>query len=190
MKPLPFHRAVTGPLRSDAGVINASSALIGILTMTVVGGVSATSIEGIIDAAHDAAAAQNASEVGTAEGLSRIMDGTFTGTAGLEAGGYLPAHRAAGGPRRFTALAPANGSCFVVVSRSATGAFYFVTDKIPHPEGLTADTVTGCIVDSAVQNAARDLEAQAATYDTSAPAAPDTNEPGTELPAAPETPLP
>lgn len=172
---LPFHPALSFPaLRSDAGVINASTALLGMLTITAVGGVAVTSLDGVIDAAQDAAARQNASQLGTAEGLARIMDGAFTDTAGLEAGGYLPAYREASGPRRFTALAPADGTCFVVVSRSATGALYFVTDKIPHPEALAPGTDTGCVPGAAVRDAAHALDLAAAEA---------AGDPATDLPA-------
>jgi hypothetical protein len=146
-------------LKSEAGVINTASALIGVGVMTVISGVAASSASSLIPMAQDSAAQQNASQVGTAQGLARIMDGHFTDLAGLESGGYLPAYRAASGPRRFAARAGSAGTCFVVISRSATGKQFFVTDLIAAPEPLTADTETGCLPGPQVQAMAASLDA-------------------------------
>lgn len=88
-------------LKSEAGVINATAAMVGLGVLTVVGGVAASSVSGLIPVAQDSAAQQNAAQIGTAQGLAKIMDGKFTDLEGLEAGAYLPAYRQASGPRRF-----------------------------------------------------------------------------------------
>lgn len=145
-------------LKSDAGVINTTSALVGVGVMTVLGGVGVTSVAGLVPLAHDSAAQQNASQIGTAQGLARIMDGHFTDLSGLESGGFLPAFRATTGPRRFAAQAGERGTCFVVVSRSTTGKLYFTTDLIPTPEQLLPGTATGCLDDGQVLAMTQSLE--------------------------------
>lgn len=150
-------------LKSEAGVINATGSIIGLGVLTAVGGVAASSVSGILPVAQDSAAQQNAAQIGTAQGLARIMDGKFTDLEGLEAGAYLPAYRAAAGPRRFDTSAGPGGTCFVVVSRSATGQHFFVTDLIPAPEPLTPETSTGCLDEATVQAMAQTLDAAAGT---------------------------
>lgn len=150
-------------LKSEAGVINATASLVGLGALTVVGGVAASSVSGLIPVAQDSAAQQNATQIGTAQGLAKIMDGKFTDLAGLETGAYLPAYRPATGPRRFDTAAGRGGTCFVVVSRSATGQHFFVTDAIPAPEALAADTDTGCLDKGTVQAMIRSLDAAAGT---------------------------
>jgi hypothetical protein len=159
---LQFCHKLSLSLKSDKGGINTTGALVGIVVMSLVGGVAATSAGNAIPLAHDMAAQQNAAQVGTAQGLARIMDGKFTGLAGLESDGYLPPFRATTGPRRFATQDGARGTCFVVVSRSATGKHYFTTDLIPAPEPLIAGTETGCLAESQVQAMARSLDAAAA----------------------------
>ncbi|MET4144081.1 hypothetical protein [Arthrobacter sp. UYCo732] len=149
-------------VKSEAGVINATAAMVGLGVMTVVGGVAASSVSGLMPIAQDSAARQNAAQVGTAQGLARIMDGKFTDLEGLEAGGYLPAYRAASGPRRFDVGSGQGGTCFVVISRSATGQHFFVTDLIPTPEPLTTSTATGCLSDGTVRSMADKLDSAAA----------------------------
>lgn len=146
-------------LKSEAGVINTTGSILGLGVLTAVGGVAASSVSGLLPVAQDSAAQQNAAQIGTAQGLARIMDGKFTDLEGLEAGAYLPAHRAATGPRRFDTAAGPGGTCFVVVSRSATGQHFFVTDRIPAPEPLTPGTDTGCLDGGTVQSMARSLDA-------------------------------
>lgn len=148
-------------LTSETGVINATAAVIGLGTLTVAGGVAASSLSGLIPIAQDRAAQQNAAQIGTAQGLAQIMDGSFTDLEGLEAGGYMPAYRATTGPRRFDAAAGQGGTCFVVVSRSVTGQHFFVTDAIPTPEALTPGTETGCLDHGTVQAMAHSLDAAA-----------------------------
>lgn len=159
---LPFCHKLAQSLKSEAGAINTTGALIGLVVTGTVGGVAATSSSHLIEVAHDAAAQQNAAQIGTAQQLARIMDGSFTDLAGLEAEGHMPAYRAAAGPRRFATQAGAGGTCFVTVSRSATGNTYFATDLIPAPEPLASDTDTGCLPAAQVQAMARGLDAAAA----------------------------
>lgn len=158
---LQFCHKLSSSLKSDKGAINTTGALVGIVASSLVGGVAASSAGNAIDLAHDSAAQQNAAQVGTAQGLARIMDGNFTDLDGLESAGYLPPFRAATGPRRFAAQDGARGTCFVVVSRSATGKHYFTTDLIPVPEPLISGTETGCLAGSQVQAMARSLDAAA-----------------------------
>lgn len=161
--PRPLHRKnPLALLKSEAGVINATAAMVGLGVLTVVGGVAATSVSDLMPIAQDAAAKQNAAQIGTAQGLAKIMDGKFTDLEGLEAGGYLPTYRPASGPRRFDVTAGPGGTCFIVVSRSATGQDYFVTDLIPAPEPLTTGTKTGCLGQGVVQAMAASLDAAAA----------------------------
>lgn len=149
-------------LKSEAGVINATGSIVGLAALTAVGGVAASSVSGLLPVAQDSAAQQNAAQIGTAQGLARIMDGKFTDLEGLEAGAYLPAHRAATGPRRFDTTPGQDGSCFVVVSRSATGQHFFVTDVIPTPEPLVDPAGTGCLDAGTVWAMADGLDAAAA----------------------------
>ncbi|MBG0738636.1 hypothetical protein IV500_04270 [Paeniglutamicibacter antarcticus] len=146
-------------LKSDRGSINAAGALVGVVVTSLIGGVAASSAGNAIPMAHDSAAQQNAAQIATAQGLARIMDGTFIDLAGLESEGYLPPFRAAAGPRRFATQPGARGACFVVVSRSATGKHFFTTDLIPAPEPLNDDTETGCLTGNQVQTMMRSLDA-------------------------------
>lgn len=154
---LPFHPSHMFPLRrSESGAINITGAIAGLVITTAIGGVAAGSL---IPAAQDSAAQQNASQLGAAQGLARIMEGAFTDTQGLESGGYLPPYRPAMGPRRFATQEGQGGNCFVVVSRSVTGKQYFTTDLILTPELLTQGTATGCLPEDQVQSMARSLAA-------------------------------
>ena len=152
---------VLTPRRPEAGAINATAALIGAVVTAAVGGLAVSSVANMIPVAQDSAAAQNASQVGTAQGLARVIDGTFTDLAGLEAEGYLPPHREAAGPRRFATEASSGGRCFVVVSRSATGRFFFTTDAISAPERLVTGNDTGCLSASRIEAMTRELESAA-----------------------------
>lgn len=155
--PFPF-RSRLGP---ESGSINAAAALVGLAVTAVVGGAVASSAGNMLPVAQDGAAQQNASQLGTAQGLALIMDGGYTDTAGLESGGYLPAYRAAAGPRRFTTQDGPGSTCFVVVSRSATGKHYFTTDRIPAPEELLPGTPTGCLAPEQVAAMSEYLDAAA-----------------------------
>lgn len=151
-------------LKSETGAINTAGAMIGIVATAAVGGVAATSAGNAIPMAHDMAARQNASQIGTAQGLALVIDGDYTDLVGLEASGYMPAHRATTGPRRFATQAGAGGTCFVTVSRSATGSFFFATDLIPTSELLVPGASTGCLPDGQVQDMARSLDVAAAGH--------------------------
>lgn len=159
---LQFCQKLSQSLKSEKGAINAAGALIGIIVTSAVGGVAATSSGEVIAAAHDMAARQNSSQIGTAQELARIMDGSYTDLAGLEADGHMPAYRAAAGPRRFATQAGTGGKCFVTVSRSVTGKTFFATDLIPTPEPLAAGTDTGCLPATRVQTMAQALDAAVA----------------------------
>lgn len=153
---------VLTPRRPEAGAINVTAALIGAVVTAAVGGLAVSSVANMIPVAQDSAAAQNASQVGTAQGLARVIDGTFTDLAGLEADGYLPPHREAAGPRRFATEAGSGGRCFVVVSRSATGRFFFfTTDAISAPERLVTGNDPGCLSASRIEAMTRELESAA-----------------------------
>jgi hypothetical protein len=159
---LQFCHKLSQSLKSEAGSINATGALIGIVVTATVGGVAVNSSSDLIQSAHDMAAQQNAAQIGTAQGLAKIMDGRYTDLAGLEADGHMPAYRATTGPRRFATQAGAGGKCFVIVSRSVTGKSYFATDLIPTPEPFQTGVDTGCLPAAQVQAMARSLEAAAA----------------------------
>jgi hypothetical protein len=159
---LQFCHKLSKSLKSDAGAINATGALLGLVITGAAGGVAATSSTELIQTAQDMAARQNASQIGTAQGLSLVMDGSYKDLAGLESAGHMPAYRAAMGPRRFATESGAGGKCFVVVSRSVTGKAFFTTDLIPAPEPLEPGIETGCLPASQVQAMARALDAAAA----------------------------
>jgi hypothetical protein len=159
---LQFCHKLARSLKSDKGAINATGALIGLAITGAAGGVAATSSTEMIHTAQDMAARQNASQIGTAQGLSLVMDGSYKDLAGLESAGHMPAYRAATGPRRFATESGAGGKCFVVVSRSVTGKAFFTTDLIPAPEPFEPGTDTGCLPASQVQAMARALDAAAA----------------------------
>lgn len=159
---LQFCQKLSQAVKSEKGSINIAGALIGIVVTSAVGGVAATSSNGVIQAAHDMAAQQNASQIGTAQGLALVMDGRYMDLAGLEAAGHMPAYRATTGPRRFATQTGTGSKCFVVVTRSATGKFFFTTDLIPAPEPLAADTETGCLPGARVQAMTQALDAAVA----------------------------
>lgn len=138
--PRSLHRkALLTLLTSEAGVINATAAMIGLGTLTVAGGVAASSFSGLIPIAQDRAAQQNVAQIGTAQGLAQIMDGSFTDLEGLEAGGYMPAYRAATGP---AVSMPPRGRAAPVLWSSAgppqDSAFLSQTPSPPPSRGYPA----------------------------------------------------
>lgn len=159
---LQFCHRLARSVKPETGAINTTGALVGLVVTGAVGGVAVTSSSQLIGAAHDAAAQQNAAQVGTAQQLAKIMDGRFMDLTGLENGGHMPAYRAAAGPRRFATQAGTGGTCFVTVSRSATGKTYFATDLIPTPEPYEPGAGTGCLPEPQVQAMAGALDAAAA----------------------------
>lgn len=159
-----FCQKLSQSLKSEAGAINATGALIGIVVTGTVGGVAISSSDGAIQAAHDMAARQNAAQIGTAQGLAKIMDGRYMDLAGLEADGHMPAYRAAAGPRRFATQAGTGGTCFVIISRSVTGKAFFATDLIPIPEPFEPGVDTGCLPSAQVQAMATSLDAAATEH--------------------------
>jgi type II secretory pathway pseudopilin PulG len=155
---LPFH-APSPALPTQQGAINLSSAMVGAVLASLLGGVAAASATPAIPAAQDMAAQQNAAEVRTAQHAARTTGGSYLDEAGLEDSGYISIHRNTLGPRRYLTRAGDVGACFVVVSRSATSAVYIATESLAATP-LRADD-TDCLTRGEVQDMVESLESAA-----------------------------
>jgi type II secretory pathway pseudopilin PulG len=162
---LPLRRASVRArevLHSNSGAFDLPSILVGVVVVGILTAGVLASIFGIIPFAQDKAAQQDAAAVRTAEGVAMAKDGKYMDTAGLIAAGYLTGSTAtaageaadSGGFVRAASTTPqmsyaagvdTNHSCFLVTSRSASGAMFFISNSNPEPQQLTATTPVPCI---------------------------------------------
>lgn len=108
--------------------------MVGILTAGVL-----ASVFGVIPFAQDLGAKQDLGSVRTAQAVSKVNTGRFTDSAGLAAAQLLSSPKA---PAVKTNTA---GSCYVGISRSATGTLFYSTDQLTDPKPLLADSAPGCL---------------------------------------------
>lgn len=149
--------AVGRLLRSeDAGAVDLPALVVGTAVAGILAGGAAVSASAAIPYAQDAAARQDASQVATAEGLSRVLNGRYASADALAEAGLLLPRRGPAGPA-YAAEAGPSGSCFVVVTRSATGALFYATDQTAAPEPLGPGTDTGCLPAGRAQGMAATL---------------------------------
>ncbi|HEX9227515.1 MAG TPA: RICIN domain-containing protein [Arthrobacter sp.] len=139
-----------GSLRSQSGAFDLPSIGVGVLVVGVMAlGVMAV-VFGIIPFAQDNGARQDLSAIRTAEGTARVQSGKFLSAAELASARYLPANAS------IDVSSDAEGSCYLAVSRSATGTIFFSTHDTNEPRELTPKTPTGICVAAAATQAMAD----------------------------------
>ena len=127
--------------RGASGAIDLASIMVGVLVIGIIAGVVAATVLTVIPWSQDAAARGNLDAVRTAQSVSRAQDGKFLDYADLTAG---PDARLQTSPK-VTVGTNADGTCFVGISKSATGAIFFITDTLAGAAELTRASDPGCV---------------------------------------------
>ena len=125
--------------RAEAGMVDLLSIIVGVILIGIASiGVVATLFQ-VVPWAQDSAARQSLSAVRTAESTAFAMAHRYYDYAGLIALGWIRDSAA------ISAGTDADGACFVGVSKSATGAIFFITDTSAGAAELTDTTDPGCV---------------------------------------------
>lgn len=132
-------RNIRGRLRSQAGAFDLPSILVGVVVVGILAAGVLAAVFGVIPFAQDNAAKQNLDSIRTAEGVAKANLNGYKGKADLVGGGLISDAATIG------AVTNAAGSCYVGLSKSATGKVYYSTDKNNEAKLLAADTDTGCV---------------------------------------------
>ena len=127
--------------RGASGAIDLASIMVGVLVIGIIAGVVAATVLVVIPWSQDAAARGNLDAVRTAESVARAQDGRFLDYADLTA---QPGARLQTSPK-VTVDTNADGTCFIGISKSATGAIFFITDTLAGAAELTRASDPGCI---------------------------------------------
>ncbi|GAA4034912.1 hypothetical protein GCM10023063_18960 [Arthrobacter methylotrophus] len=176
---------IKASLRGVAGAFDLPSILVGVVVVGILTAGVLASIFGVIPFAQDNAAKQDAAAARTAEGVAKTKDGRYMDTTDLIAAGYLsqPAASAAGatpgdgGFERASSVVPnlhyaagvdAAKGCFLVLSRSGSGAMFYISDQVSEPTLYTPGMTTGCLTPAVAQSMADSLSgvAPAASFNT------------------------
>lgn len=139
--------APRGPVRRSARTVlersSGSFDLTSILVATVVVGVltvgALAGLFGVIPFSQDTSAEQDLNAVVTAQRAVKGTGNPYLPMIGLINSEYLQDHPSIG------VYTSEDSSCYVAVSKSATGAMFFVTSERPEPAELTRGTDTGCM---------------------------------------------
>jgi hypothetical protein len=126
-------------LRSQAGAFDLNSVLIGAAVIAILVAGTLVTVFGIIPWSQDHSARQDLSSVKTAEGVAKVRLGSF------KVKDELLTNQLMSDANTVAVGSDAQGTCYVGISKSATGNVYFSTDKAHDPVPLTATTNTGCI---------------------------------------------
>ncbi|MET4143756.1 hypothetical protein [Arthrobacter sp. UYCo732] len=140
-------RAFWKTVRSQAGAFDLPSIITGVVVVGILAAGVLAAIFGVIPFSQDKAAQQDLDTVRTAEGVAKAQLGGFKDKNGLLTGGLISGDRASVGVGTDAA-----GSCYVGISKSATGKVYFNSDRTTQSALLTAGLDTGCI-DAATRDA-------------------------------------
>ena len=123
----------------EAGLIDLLSIIVGVILIGIASiGVVATLFQ-IAPWAQDNTARQSLSAVRTAESTAFAMDHRYASFTGLVAAKRIP------DSRTLAAGTDAAGTCFVGISKSATGAIFFITDTSAGAADLTRASDPGCV---------------------------------------------
>ena len=123
----------------EAGLIDLLSIIVGVILIGIAAaGVVATLFQ-IVPWAQDNTARQSLSAVRTAESTAFAMDHRYSSFTGLVAAKRIPASNT------LAAGLDADGTCFVGISKSATGKIFFITDTSTGATELTRSTDPGCV---------------------------------------------
>lgn len=140
-------RAYWKAIRSQAGAFDLPSIITGVVVVGILAAGVLAAIFGVIPFAQDKAAQQDLDTVRTAEGVAKSQLGGFKDKNALISGGLISGDGASMGVGTDAA-----GSCYVGISKSASGNVYFNSDRTMQPALLTASVDTGCI-DAATRDA-------------------------------------
>lgn len=132
-------RAFWKALRSQTGAFDLPSILVGVVVVGILTAGVLAAVFGVIPFAQDNAAKQDLDSVRTAEGVAKSRLNGFKDKPGLLSGGLMTdADTLAVGTNT-------DASCYVGISKSATGTVFYNSDKTTKPEILTPTTDTGCV---------------------------------------------
>lgn len=132
-------QAMTGLLRSVSGAFDLPSILVGVVVVGILTAGVLASIFGVIPFAQDRGAKQDLSALTTAEGVSKVKDGSFKDKDGLKNAGYLSA------ADKLAASTNPAGSCYAGISKSGSGRLFFNSDDRTTPQELTGSATPGCV---------------------------------------------
>ena len=125
--------------RGPAGLIDLLSIIVGVILIGIAAaGVVATLFQ-IVPWAQDSTARQSLSAVRTAESVAFAMTHRYSNFTDLVAAKRIQ------DSRTLAAGTDADGTCFVGVSKSATGAIFFITDTSAGAAELTQSIDPGCV---------------------------------------------
>ena len=123
----------------ETGLIDLLSIIVGVILIGIAAaGVVATLFQ-IVPWAQDSTARQSLSAVRTAESTAFAMDHRYASVTDLVAAKRIQ------DSRTLDAGTDAAGTCFVGISKSATGKIFFITDTSAGAAELTRATDPGCV---------------------------------------------
>lgn len=102
----------------DAGAIDLGAILVGVLLVGILGGIIAAAVFAVVPWAQDNSARADLAAVHVAQGAAKSDTGNYLDTAALADAGFIHASTA------IRTKASADGSCWVGVTRSATGNYF------------------------------------------------------------------
>jgi alpha-tubulin suppressor-like RCC1 family protein len=141
---------------SAAGAIDLASIMVGVIVMGVIAGTIAASVFAVIPWSQDASAKKGLDSVGTAEAAIRVQTSKFGDFAGLHSAGLIQPSTTVG------AATDAEGTCYVAVSRSASGAVFLSTNVSSNVILVTDATTTTCLSGAELQALLKSVGAAAA----------------------------
>lgn len=118
----------------DLSSIMIAGGVVGFLAAVVM-----VAIFAVIPFSQDKSAEQNLSAVVVAQQAVKGSGNPYLPMTGLVTSDYLQDHDSIG------VYTSDDNSCFVAVSKSKTGAMYYVTSERNEPRVLTRETITGCM---------------------------------------------
>lgn len=126
---------------SQSGAFDLPSILVGVVVVGILTAGVLAAVFGVIPFAQDSGARQDLDATRTAQGVAKAKDGRFMDTAGLDDAGYAKARP------RVAAATDAKGSCYVAVSRSATGKTFVATNTATSAVEISSSVDTSCVPD-------------------------------------------
>jgi type II secretory pathway pseudopilin PulG len=130
---------LAGIRSSESGAFDLPSILVGVVVVGILTAGVLASVFGVIPFAQDLGAKQDLGSIRIAQSVSKVNTGKFTDSAGLAAAQLISS------PKAPAVKTNAAGSCYVGISRSATGTLFYATDQITDPLPLLADSTPGCL---------------------------------------------
>jgi alpha-tubulin suppressor-like RCC1 family protein len=144
-------------VRSTAGAIDLASIMVGIIVIGVIAGTIAATVFAVIPWSQDAAARQGLDSVRTAEAVNQVQASQFTDFSGLRTANLIQTSTT------VSAAIDAEGTCYVAVSKSSSGAVFLSTDVSPDVVLVTSATTTACLTPAALQTLLQSIDGAAAS---------------------------